>query len=1204
MSAVSSRGFVPHRHRHRGLKNYQLTTTTTTSSSSSTTTCDDEPEQKRPKVNPIFLWASQHDQKIVEVRCEDYDKRNRIKLTKTPQGWRSIPRTASNTYAGRSCFDTKDSSSEKENGDKDDQLRLANGDLEEFGIKDRLSDNWIIDNEKREKLVRLHSEKIRIHPEVIRIRPKEMRIHSEEILAEEKIRMLQEKIQLQQKEERIQHEEEVRKRQEQVRMLQEKVRIQQEEMEKLENLRKLEEIMFNGKAEGQVELKNRNAIRKRSEIRRNDELRKKEKQIAEEEQRRKRQEIQKKMQRRKLEELEKKLELQKKVRHRKRKKEHVVLGYSTTDGINAWKMRKRRNPKQKRKRRSVSGVCTTNTINSISTLNGINMVNDVNTDNAVNTANKVHTVNTDSDVHTINSDSKVHSINVADKVQIINTVNDVNTTNNDDTVNTTNNFYSINKVKTTSRSATTDRNSSNNGSTISNRISILNRSTTSNRNTISSTNNRSTISSNRGINTISEEVGTKKPKTQKGDNAPKRIDFDHLMQPRVVLEQLQLTEMEDGQHYKNTSKNLQEDSYIPSDDDLQDSESVDRDSVEREIVDNEFEDGEILNRQIEDRQSLQKSPNPDIMEMALEKVDYEEDQVQQEITNLEDQETLHEREKADHNEESQTDMDHSSDDDFQDILKMLDSTSFGNSKLVLSLKSAKLLEELELSLTGIEDDVEKSDEQVEEPQNYSPSPLQKTPLAEYPNKCLKDVEIVEVIESNSNPKPTETDSSRILKALRNTPGLSVSVTKKNRSPDSQMQEIAIAIPNWRLGTKSERGFSESPESTVRIDSDERERTDPKKAEVPKKSLLQVVSSNEAQAKQVSRFEIEDPKTRSVVSPQPSGIPCSPILPRSSSAYLERLLPSPPCSVSCSEDAKNDLTLKGILSTPCLEPETTQKPNHQDEERPNMWKTPEVHPTYQNRLTNSQNDFLLAQQRHYLRYQHFRNTNQQWETFVDATSTISDIPQSPATQLRQLLKTVGHLIPDPLLVPRHCLPGLAAAPSIEIPKLLTSRPELRLPEALNRPELLRDPDLLVISIAHLQYVLDQGHDSFGGSGGGGIGRMGQQDYGGATMDCVNTMAKKTTNSGNIRVRPKLSCKPIGTLMPAPIDLSRSRKNGSSYSSLLRVRTGLLKQEPEVSSTGSNLEEHQLWHPLFSRQRRPQQQKQQNYQATWHTTTFAS
>lgn len=46
-----------------------------------------------PRVNPIFVWIRQEDTRIVDVKCEDYDKRNRILLTKTAQGWRAIPRT-------------------------------------------------------------------------------------------------------------------------------------------------------------------------------------------------------------------------------------------------------------------------------------------------------------------------------------------------------------------------------------------------------------------------------------------------------------------------------------------------------------------------------------------------------------------------------------------------------------------------------------------------------------------------------------------------------------------------------------------------------------------------------------------------------------------------------------------------------------------------------------------------------------------------------------------------------------------------------------------------------------------------------------------------------------------------------------------------------------------------------------------------------
>lgn len=44
-------------------------------------------------VNPIFVWTRQENNYIVDVKCEDYDKRNRILLTKTAHGWKAIPRT-------------------------------------------------------------------------------------------------------------------------------------------------------------------------------------------------------------------------------------------------------------------------------------------------------------------------------------------------------------------------------------------------------------------------------------------------------------------------------------------------------------------------------------------------------------------------------------------------------------------------------------------------------------------------------------------------------------------------------------------------------------------------------------------------------------------------------------------------------------------------------------------------------------------------------------------------------------------------------------------------------------------------------------------------------------------------------------------------------------------------------------------------------
>lgn len=91
------------------------TTTTTATSITTGTICTDtdteptadcserrrestEEEVKRPspRVNPIFVWTRQEDNRIVEVRCEDYDKRNRIVLTKTRRGWRAFPRTENN----------------------------------------------------------------------------------------------------------------------------------------------------------------------------------------------------------------------------------------------------------------------------------------------------------------------------------------------------------------------------------------------------------------------------------------------------------------------------------------------------------------------------------------------------------------------------------------------------------------------------------------------------------------------------------------------------------------------------------------------------------------------------------------------------------------------------------------------------------------------------------------------------------------------------------------------------------------------------------------------------------------------------------------------------------------------------------------------------------------------------------------------------
>ncbi|KAL5289873.1 hypothetical protein ACFFRR_009717 [Megaselia abdita] len=76
-----------------------------------------EPSSPVPRVNPIFLFVKQDDTRIVEVRCEDYDKRNRIKLTKTDKGWRSVPRTDPSSSRVFKMFDESQESDKWNDGD-------------------------------------------------------------------------------------------------------------------------------------------------------------------------------------------------------------------------------------------------------------------------------------------------------------------------------------------------------------------------------------------------------------------------------------------------------------------------------------------------------------------------------------------------------------------------------------------------------------------------------------------------------------------------------------------------------------------------------------------------------------------------------------------------------------------------------------------------------------------------------------------------------------------------------------------------------------------------------------------------------------------------------------------------------------------------------------------------------------------------------
>lgn len=79
---------------------------------------------------------------------------------------------------------------------------------------------------------------------------------------------------------------------------------------------------------------------------------------------------------------------------------------------------------------------------------------------------------------------------------------------------------------------------------------------------------------------------------------------------------------------------------------------------------------------------------------------------------------------------------------------------------------------------------------------------------------------------------------------------------------------------------------------------------------------------------------------------------------------------------------------------------------------------------------------------------------------------------PLTQLKLLIKNSEWKVPDPILVPKDRLSAVLASPAREIPLLLTTRPELRLPEAFSFPSILHDPEILVISISQLENILEK------------------------------------------------------------------------------------------------------------------------------------
>ncbi|XP_061401148.1 uncharacterized protein LOC133336890 [Musca vetustissima] len=93
-----------------------------------------------------------------------------------------------------------------------------------------------------------------------------------------------------------------------------------------------------------------------------------------------------------------------------------------------------------------------------------------------------------------------------------------------------------------------------------------------------------------------------------------------------------------------------------------------------------------------------------------------------------------------------------------------------------------------------------------------------------------------------------------------------------------------------------------------------------------------------------------------------------------------------------------------------------------------------------------------------------------DEFLTSKLVMIDKDPDPLTQLRLLIRNSQWKVPDPILVPKDRLSAVLASPAREIPLLITTRPELRLPEAFAYPEIIQNPNILVISMAQLEAIL--------------------------------------------------------------------------------------------------------------------------------------
>lgn len=164
---------------------------------------------------------------------------------------------------------------------------------------------------------------------------------------------------------------------------------------------------------------------------------------------------------------------------------------------------------------------------------------------------------------------------------------------------------------------------------------------------------------------------------------------------------------------------------------------------------------------------------------------------------------------------------------------------------------------------------------------------------------------------------------------------------------------------------------------------------------------------------------------------------------------------------------------------------------------------------------------------------------------------------PLTQLRLLINNPEWKLPDPILVPKNRLNAVLASPAREIPLLLTTRPELRLPEAFAYPSILQDPDILVISFAQLETIIRK-QSEFMKDADASRGVLSKPPSSTSTHSQSKSTPQREHHISNQHNKERKQAEKLPESLPSPHDKNPSKTSMSNVS----------RQEAAAVSPGSN------------------------------------